>query len=346
MHGLTETSNTPPASSNRHGRILVSVVLSFRNEADTIPAMIARLDAAFATEHVAYEIIYVNDASTDASLAVLLKERERNPRVKVLNLSRRFGVAEGVLAGMAAASGDVIVYMDADLQDPPELIPTLLVQWRAGADVVHTIRTRRHGEHPLKMWLTRLGYRAIQFGSTVELPINAGDFKLLSRHVVWHLLDLHESDPYIRGLVAWIGFNQAFVTYERQARHAGRTHFPLFSRGPWKAFIVGFSSFSFLPVYVSGIMAAAGFVIAVGLLAAALPLAFAGSHLARPFAIGGAIGLLWSTAVGAVAAVGLYVIRIYNDVRRRPAYIVQSSVGIGTTMENGSVGAAERRESR
>jgi dolichol-phosphate mannosyltransferase len=324
----------------------VSVVLSFRNEAETIPAMIARLDAVFAAEQLAYEVIYVNDASTDASLAVLLKERETNPRVKILNLSRRFGVAEGVFAGMSVASGDIVVYMDADLQDPPELIPALLAQWRAGADVVHTIRTRRHGEHPLKMWITRLGYRTIQFGSTVELPINAGDFKLLSRHVVRHLLDLHESDPYIRGLVAWIGFNQAFVTYEREARHAGKTHFPFFSRGPWKAFLVGFSSFSFLPVYVSGVMAAAGFVISVGLLAAAVVLTLSGSPIARPVAIGGAIGLLWSTAVGSVAAVGLYVIRIYNDVRRRPAYIVQSSVGFGAAVEDGAVGAAERLESR
>ena len=324
----------------------MSVVLSFRNEAETIPAMIGRLDAMFSAEPVAYEIIYVNDASTDASLAILLKERERNPRVKVLNLSRRFGVAEGVLAGMAVASGDVVVYMDADLQDPPELIPALLAQWRAGADVVHTIRTRRHGEHPLKMWLTRLGYRAIQFGSTVELPVNAGDFKLLSRHVVRHLLDLQESDPYIRGLVAWIGFRQAFITYEREARHAGRTHFPLFGRGPWKAFIVGFSSFSFLPVYASGVMAAVGFVVALGLLAAALVLALADSTLAAPLAIVGAIGLLWSTAVGAVAAVGLYVIRIYNDVRRRPAYIVQSSVGLGLAVEQESANAAERVESR
>jgi dolichol-phosphate mannosyltransferase len=346
MQGLAGTSVAPLGPSSRNGRILVSVVLSFRNEAETIPAMIARLDAVFAGESVAYEIIYVNDASTDASLAVLLKEREKNPRVKILNLSRRFGVAEGVFAGMAAASGDVLVYMDADLQDPPELIPALLARWRSGADVVHTIRTRRHGEHPLKMWITRLGYHAIQFGSTVELPINAGDFKLLSRHVVRHLLELKESDPYIRGLIAWIGFHQAFVPYERERRHAGRTHFPLLSRGPWKAFVVGFSSFSFLPVYVSGVMAAVGFVVSAGLLAAAVVLALTGSHLAQPFAIGGTVGLLWSTAVGAVAAVGLYVIRIYNDVRRRPAYIVQSSVGIGLTAGADAVGAADRLESR
>jgi polyisoprenyl-phosphate glycosyltransferase len=320
--------NLGPPVVDRSGRVLVSVVLSFRNEAETIRPMIKRLDAALSGEHAEYEIIYVNDASTDASLSVLLDERSRNPRVKVLNLSRRFGVAEGVLAGMAAVNGDIVVYMDADLQDPPELIPVMLAKWRAGADVVHTIRTKRHGEHPLKMWATRMGYRAIQFGSTVELPVNAGDFKLLSRHVAEHLLTLRESDPYLRGLIAWIGFNQTFIAYEREARHSGQTHFPFFSRGPWKAFLVGFSSFSFLPVYVSGIMAMAGLLVSLVLAATGAALMLNGSPNGTAWLIAGAIGLLWASAVGSVAAIGLYVVRIYNDVRRRPSFIVASAIGL------------------
>jgi dolichol-phosphate mannosyltransferase len=138
---------------------LVSVVLSFRNEAENIPTLIARLAAMFATQPFDYELIFVNDASTDRSLDILINERERNPRVKVLNMSRRFGVAEGVLAGMEAARGDAVVYMDADLQDPPEVIPELIARWRAGSDVVHTVRTRRHGESPFKMFATRIAYR-------------------------------------------------------------------------------------------------------------------------------------------------------------------------------------------
>src|SRR5205823_3030739 len=200
---------------------VLSVVLSFRNEAENISALIARLDSMFAGQDVSYELLFVNDASTDDSVAILLREREKNPRVKILNMSRRFGVAEGVLAGMAAASGDAVVYMDADLQDPPEVIPDLIARWRSGADVVHTVRTRRHGEYPLKMWATRLAYRVIQSGSMIDLPVDAGDFKLLSRDAVDHLLRLRESDPYMRGLVVWLGFNQVFVPYERDARHAG-----------------------------------------------------------------------------------------------------------------------------
>src|SRR2546425_8841955 len=120
---------------------IVSVVLSFRNEAENIATLVSRLDTMFAGQDVQYELVFVNDASTDDSLAILLNERDRNSRVKILNMSRRFGVAEGVLAGMSAATGDAVVYMDADLQDPPEVIPSLVERWRQGAEVVHTVRT-------------------------------------------------------------------------------------------------------------------------------------------------------------------------------------------------------------
>jgi polyisoprenyl-phosphate glycosyltransferase len=211
---------------------LVSVVLSFRNEAENIPTLISRLAAVFVSCDAEYELLFVNDASTDQSMSVLMAERERNARVKILNLSRRFGVAEGVMAGMAWAGGDAVIYMDVDLQDPPELIPLLLERWRGGADVVHTVRTNRRGESALRVKATRLAYRLIQYGSTIDLPVDAGDFKLLSRRAVNHLLGLRESDPYLRGLVAWLGFNQVVVPYERAARHAGETRFPFFSRNP------------------------------------------------------------------------------------------------------------------
>jgi dolichol-phosphate mannosyltransferase len=293
---------------------LVSVVLSFRNEAENIRALIGRLAGMFAGQPVDYELIFVNDASTDRSLEILIGEREQNPRVKILNMSRRFGVAEGVLAGMEAARGDAVVYMDADLQDPPEVIPELISRWQAGSDVVHTVRTRRHGESPFKMFATKMAYRIIQFGSAIELPVDAGDFKLLSRRAVDHLLRLREADPYLRGLVVWLGYPQVFVPYERDARHAGRTHFPFFSRNPWKTFALGLTSFSFMPVYACLALAAAGFVLSAAL-------AFTEGLLASLFAF------LWALLMTAVAVVGVYVIRIYKDVRGRPAFIVASRVG-------------------
>jgi len=298
----------------RPDRPLISVVLSFRNEADNIPTLVRRLETMFDGETADYEIVFVNDASTDASLPLLLSERQRNPRVKIVNMSRRFGVAEGVIAGMATSRGDAVVYMDADLQDPPEVIPHLIDRWRKGADIVHTVRTRRRGENPLKMAATRLAYRLIQFGSSIELPVDAGDFKLLSRPAVDHLLRLRESDPYLRGLVVWLGFNQVCISYERDSRHAGATHFPFFSRNPWKTFTTGLTSFSFMPIYVCFVIAALG-------LAAAILLALAGSFFMA------ALTFFWATTIGAIAIVGVYLIRVYKDVRGRPPYIIDSVIG-------------------
>jgi dolichol-phosphate mannosyltransferase len=308
----------------------ISVVLSFRNEAENIPTLIARLQAVFANEAVEHELLFVNDASSDSSLQVLLNEHARNSRVKIVNLSRRFGVAEGVLAGMAFASGDAVVYMDADLQDPPEVIPELIAAWRAGAEVVHTVRTRRHGESALKMWATRLAYRLIQSGSAVELPVDAGDFKLLSRHAVEQLLRLAERDPYLRGLVVWLGFKQAFVPYERDARHAGRTHFPFFSRNPWKTFVLGMTSFSFMPIYVSAGLAVAGLLAALILFAAAVVMLVSGSSAVSATALAALVVFLWATTIGVVSIVGIYIVRVYKDVRGRPHYIVASTVGLSS----------------
>ena len=321
-------SSVAAASAKDDVRAMISVVLSFRNEAEVLSEVIARLERMFAAQNVRYELLFVNDASTDASLSILVNERARNARVKILNMSRRFGVSECLMAGLAAASGDAIVYLDTDLQDPPEVIPTLLTRWREGADVVHTVRTRRHGENVMKMWATSFAYRVIQFGSRLKLPVDAGDFKLLSRRAVQHVLQLRESDPYMRGLVVWIGFNQAFVPYERGVRHAGSTHFPFLSRGPWKAFVAGLTSFSFLPIYACAALAGVGLAASAGFLLVTLVLLVRGSALTGPIALATLIAFLWATTVGAIAVVGLYVVRIYKDVRGRPPYIVESAIGL------------------
>lgn len=282
----------------------------------------------FAPLSVEYELIFVNDASTDASLRILTDAHAKNPRVKVVTLARRFGVAEGVRAGMAAARGDAVVYMDADLQDPPEVIPQLLDAWQTGADVVHTVRTRRRGESAAKMALTALAYRIIRMGSSIELPVDAGDFKLLSRRAVTHLLALNESDPYMRGLVTWIGFTQVLIPYERAARHGGTTHFPFFSRNPWKTFALGLTSFSFMPIYIVLAMAAAGLVVAAITLTTGVVLWMVDSPRVHAVVFLGLITFFWATTIGAVGSVGIYVIRIYKDSRGRPQFIVRETLGI------------------
>jgi dolichol-phosphate mannosyltransferase len=308
-------------------RPLVSVVFSFRNETENLPALVSRLAAMFGGESVEYELLFVNDASADASVEVLTGLRGSNPRIKIINMSRRFGVAECARAGLSYARGDAVIYMDTDLQDPPEVIPQLLAAWRQGAEIVHTVRTRREGESRLKTWLVGRAYRLIRFGATIELPVDAGDFKLLSRRAVEHLLRLRESDPYLRGLVVWLGFTQAQVPYVRSGRHGGRTHFPFFSRNPWKTVVVGLTSFSFGPIYACAALAGVGLVAAVVTLAAAAYLAVHGNPRAMPVALAGVITFFWGTLLGGVSIVGLYVVRIYKDVRGRPQYIVASTVG-------------------
>lgn len=315
-------------------RPLVSVVFSFRNERQNIPTLIARVDAMFARAGVDYELLFVNDSSNDGSLATLVEARSTNPRVKVVNMSRRFGVSECARAGMSLSSGDATIIMDADLQDPPEVIPQLIEKWRAGADVVHTVRTHRRGESAAKMMLTRVAYRIIHLGSSIELPVDAGDFKLLSRAALNHLLALGESDPYLRGLVVWIGLQQAFVPYEREARHAGRTHFPFFSRNPWKTFAMGLTSFSFMPIFVV-IGAAAIAALLTGLLiASTLVLLIARGSVPTTLTLVTIGAIFWATTLAAIAAIGIYVIRIYKDVRNRPQYIIESTIGLSQASQN------------
>lgn len=306
----------------------LSIVLSFRNEADVIPELIGRLQKTLDGAAITYDLIFVNDASTDGSLALLEEHRRRDPRVKILNMSRRFGVAPCVIAGLHYASGDAVVYMDTDLQDPPELIPTLVARWREGADVVYTVRTSRHGESPWKMRVTRAAYRAIQLASDIEMPIEAGDFKLLSRRVVDQLLTLDEKDLYVRGLVTWVGFTQVAVPYERQARGAGDTHFPLLrSWGPASSFVAGVTSFSHAPLIAFLLLGLAGgalSVLALVLLLLKSLIATTASGAAWLVAFG---TLLWSTLALGIGVVGLYLARIHREVLGRPRYIVESAIG-------------------
>jgi dolichol-phosphate mannosyltransferase len=305
---------------------LISIVFSFRNEQEVLEELIRQTTAVLEREPEDYELIFVNDDSTDGSLELLKQARTTNPRIKIVNMSRRFGVSECTLAGMAQASGDAVIYMDTDLQDPPAVIPALLEKWREGADVVHTVRTARQGEHPLKMLATKVGYWLISIGSIVRLTTNAGDFKLLSRRAVRHLLSLRETDPYLRGLVVWIGFVQVTVDYVREPRAGGIAHFPLFSKNPWKTFVSGLTSFSFLPIYLilaAGLagLAASGALLVLGALLLLIDRAGAVYWLVT-------LGIwLWSILMLGQGALGLYVIRIYKDVRGRPAFIIKDAIG-------------------
>ena len=312
-------------------RPFVSVVLSFYNEEAVIPELLSRLRRVFAgvgDQISGYELIFVNDASTDRSEELLRREMERNGDILLINMSRNFGVSECVYAGLAQSRGDAIVYMDSDLQDPPEVSPTLLERWRTDpdAEVIYTTRRTRAGEHPLKMLLTKLGYRFISRISHTDLPVDSGDFKLLSRRVVDEVLRCEEKLPYMRGLISWVGFKQVPVYYDREPRLDGResTKFSVLS----KRVIYGYLdraliSFSDAPLKLALF---AGFFIA-GLAAiyliAVLVQKLFGWHEPGWPAIMATMLLLGGVQLIVLGFIGLYINVIFHEVKKRPNYIVK-----------------------
>ena len=303
---------------------MLSVVFSFRNEEENITELVSRVsEAILGIEGMNYEIIFVNDSSTDRSFEILSDLQNKYP-ITIINMSRRFGVMPCVLAGLKHSRGDIVVYMDSDLQDPPELIPELVKKHKNGAEVVHTTRTHRKGENAFKMWITFKAYRVINYFSSIDLPVNTGEFKLLSRRAVDQILQLDEYDPYMRGLSVWIGFKQDYVFYSREKRHSGVTHFPIFGRGPVVEFIRGLTAYSATPLYMSlfiGLIASFVsvmiilFAIVTKLIGISAP--GASSTLITVAFFGGLI--LMSNGI-----LGIYISKIYYESKGRPRYIIES----------------------
>lgn len=306
----------------------LSVIFSFYNEEDVLDELIRRVEAALDPLKIEYEMIFVNDLSTDKSLEILSRWAETDSHVKVLNMSRRFGVAPCLRAGLEYASGDAVVYLDADLQDPPELIPQMYEKYLAGADVVNMTRTERLGESAFKMWVTRMAYKIINLLSDIDLPINTGDFKLLSRRVVCEMVRLREQDPFMRGLTRWVGFKQETIYYRREARAGGKTHFPLLSKGPVNEFRRGILSFSATPLYFALFLGLAVSLSAFLYLGVVLASKLLGYNLPGWTAIMATMLFLGGTILFTNGIMGLYIAQIYNNVKGRPGYIVESSIGI------------------
>ena len=211
---------------------ILSIVLSFRNEEENIKELVERIVKSLANlSNWKYEIIFVNDDSTDDSKNILLSLQKKFP-IKVINMSRNFGIDPCVLAGFKNSKGDAIIYLHSDLQDPPEIIPDLINKYEEGFDVVHTVRTKRHGESKFRMFVTKIAYKIIHSLSDLNLPIQAGDYKLISRRALDKILLQKEFRPYVRGLSVWVGYKQAFHHYEREARGGGESKMPLLSAGP------------------------------------------------------------------------------------------------------------------
>ena len=302
---------------------LVSIVFSFRNEEKNLKELISRVDATFKkVENYKYELLFVNDDSNDDSEKIL-EELQESHKIKIINMSRTFGVGPCVLAGFKHSSGDCIVYLDSDLQDPPELIPKLLDEFEQGHDVVHTVREKRLGESGVKLFFTKLAYKTINKLSEIDLPIEAGDFKLISKRVLEKILSQREFRPYVRGLSVWVGFKQSFVYYTREARAHGESKFSLFSQGPISEFINGVTSYSLKPLYIGIFLGFFSLLFSVLLIGYALYAKF--NDLAIPGTTGILIAVSFFSGIllFTLGIMGIYIARIFEQARGREKYIIK-----------------------
>jgi len=305
--------------------VSLSIVFSFRNEEASLELLIPRVRKVCREIGFKWiEMVFVNDCSTDRSLDILLREQNAGGDIVIVNTSRRFGVSECVMAGLAETRGDYVVYMDADLQDPPELIREMIqLILKDQSDVVYTTRKTRHGESWAKLKVTKLGYWILRTFSTIEVPDNSGDFKMMSRRVVEILLQMKEQKPFMRGLVTWVGFKQSQLFYDRDSRAGGETHFPVFSKRVIFNFLdSALISFSDAPLKAALLVGAVVIAGAIGLFAWIIIQKAIGWAVPGTSAIMATMLVLGGIQVFLLGVVGLYIHTIYIEVKARPLYIV------------------------
>lgn len=299
----------------------VSVVIPCYNERDNIVPMYQRLTAALRDVTTSYELIFVNNGSYDRSEPIFDQLAAADPRVSVVTLSRNFGAPGAYTCGLEYASGDCVICIDGDIQDPPELIPAFVEKWREGYDVVYGSRVKRKGSI-----IRRIGYKAFyrifRRLSYIDIPVDAGDFALMDRRVVDVINAMPERDRFIRGLRAWAGFRQTGIPYVRQDRVAGRTSNSLFDLFRWAS--MGIVSFSYAPLELISLLAA----IVVGLSAAAI-VVYTALYFIFPSAPRGfqtllvMILFLGSIQLLCLSIIGTYLGKIFEEIKGRPKYIIQ-----------------------
>ena len=302
---------------------LLSIVFSFRNEEGNIEPLVKRIATTMEKiENWKYELVFVNDDSTDKSEKILL-DLQKNFPIKLINMSRNFGIDPCVLAGFRNSSGDAIIYLHTDQQDPPEIIPDLIKKHEEGNEIVHTVRTKRKGEGKFRMFLTKIAYKIIDTVSDINLPVQAGDYKLISKKALNEILKQKEFSPYVRGLSVWVGFKQDFVFYEREARGEGESKMPLLSAGPITDFINGVTSYSLKPLYVGIIFGLISMIISFLLIIYALYLKF--NNLAIPGSTSIVISISFFSGIilFTLGILGIYLARIFEQTKGREQYVIK-----------------------
>jgi dolichol-phosphate mannosyltransferase len=309
----------------------LSIVVPLFNEADNVDELLRRMRnviRGLSVAPAAYEIVLVDDGSRDATLEKLLTGAHDDPHLRVISLSRNFGHQIAATAGLDAARGDAVVLMDGDLQDPPELIDEFLVKFREGYDVVYATRRRRHGESRFKLFTAALFYRVIRRLTNVSIPVDTGDFRLMSRRVTAALRDSRERHRFIRGLVSWVGFKQIGIEYDRAERFSGSSKYPVSKM--LKFAIDGITAFSEIPLRLATwfgfIVSAVAFVVALVEIGIRV---FTGYNLPGYTSTIFAILFLGGVQLITIGILGEYVGRVYDEIKGRPLYLVAENVGRG-----------------
>jgi len=306
--------------------MLLSAVIPCANEQEVLCETNRRLLAALEPMGLDFEIVYVDDGSTDSTPDLLRDLQSHDRRVRVVRLSRNFGQQVAITAGLEHASGDALVIIDADLQDPPGVIADFVRKWREGYDVAYGVRTEREAERAFKVWTAKAFYRFINRLSDTSIPLDAGDFRLMDRRVVEALLAMPERDRFVRGMVSWLGFSQVAVPYCRAPRLAGSTKFPLFKM--LRFAMDGIVSFSIVPLRLATWLGlASSGLAALGIVYALLSRFFARDWVKGWTSVEIAVWFIGGVQLVCLGIIGEYIGRIYGESKHRPLYVVREKMG-------------------
>ena len=301
---------------------LVSLVVPVFNEEQVLGAFYERTSRALSSiDGMSYELIFIDDGSRDTSYQQLAALAAKDPHVQVIKFSRNFGHQIAISAGIDHARGDCVAVIDADLQDPPEVIAEMVSQWKQGFDVIYGVRSDRAGETRLKLWTASMFYKLLGRLTNIHIPPNVGDFRLMSRRVIDQVKTLREKDRFVRGLVSWVGFRQTGVTYHRDARYAGETKYPF--RKMLKFSFDGITSFSTLPLKLATWMGTITALIAVLYLLSVFVQKLLGYTVQGWATIMVAILFMGSVQLICLGILGEYVGRVFNEVKPRPMYVIE-----------------------
>lgn len=306
---------------------LISIVVPMYFEEEVAQVCYNRLKKVVDDYKINYEFVFVNDGSTDRTIDILKDIAEKDPRSKVINFSRNFGHQNAVTAGLDYASGDAIVIIDADLQDPPELIPQMIDKWREGYEVVYGKRKTRKGETFFKLITAKYFYRFLNYMSDIDIPKDTGDFRIIDRKVADVFIKLTERNRFIRGMISWVGFRQTYIEYERDERFAGETKYPLKKMIKFAA--DGIFAFSSKPLRIVTGFGLFTVLISICLLLYSIIVKVVGYNIQAGWtSLIVAISFFSGIQLLALGIIGQYIARIYDESKNRPVYIVKETMNI------------------